>query len=372
MKTIAISLNTTWNIYNFRLGLIKALQKEGYKVIAISPKDEYVQKLEKDGVEHHHIDMNNKGANPLEDLKLIFDYYRLFKKIDPDIVLSYTIKPNIYGSFASLFLKIPIVCNVSGLGTVFLNNSLSSKIAKQLYKVAFKIPKKVFFQNKDDRDLFVKNKLIDIKITDILPGSGIDTTKFAPIDIKREDEKTRFLMIARLVSDKGLYEYLKAAELIKQKYTNVEFLLLGAFYPGNPTAITKDELDLWIKKGIVNYLGVSDYVKEEIAKVDCVVLPSYREGLSRVLLESAAMAKPIITTDVPGCKDVVDDGINGFLCKVKDYKDLAKKMERFLKTDEKERLLMGKQSRKKICENFAEEVVIEKYLKLLKNILQNH
>lgn len=369
LKKIAISLNTAWNIYNFRLGLIKALQKEGYKVIAIAPKDEYAKKLEDEGVKFFDIKINNKGTNPIEDMKLIFDYVKVYKKAKPDVILSYTIKPNIYGSIAAGIVKIPVISNISGLGTVFLNNSITSKIARSLYKIGLRFPKKVFFQNRDDRDLFVKYKLVDIKKTDLLPGSGIDTQKFAPIEIQRDDNKLKFLMIARLVKDKGLYEYLKAAEELKQKYKDVEFLLLGAFYPGNPTAITKEELNEWVKIGIVNYLGVSDNVKEEIAKVDCVVLPSYREGLSRVLLEAAAMAKPIVTTDVPGCKDIIEDGINGFLCQVKNYKDLAEKIEKMMNLSEAKRKKMGQKGREKILKEFNEEIVIRKYLNSIIKIL---
>ena len=368
MKIIALSINTAWNIYNFRLGLIKALQKEGYKLVAIAPKDSYSKKLEKKGIKVFDIKMNNKGTNPIEDLKLIIDYVNIYKTLKPDLVLSYTIKPNIYGSIAAGILKIPVISNISGLGTVFLNDSMTSKIARNLYKIGLKFPKRVFFQNGDDRDLFIKYKLVDPKKTDLLPGSGIDTNKFAPREMQRDDKKIKFLMIARRVGDKGLYEYLQAAETIKKKYKNVEFLLLGAFYPRNPTAITKKELNKWIHRGIINYLGESDEVYKEIEKVDCVVLPSYREGLSRVLLEASSMAKPIVTTNVPGCKEVVKEGINGFLCKSKDYKDLAHKMEKIINLSEKERKMMGRKGREKIVKEFDEEIVIRKYIEIIKNL----
>jgi len=368
MKTIAISLNTTWNIFNFRLGLIKALQQEGYKVVAIAPKDEYVDRLEEEKVSCYHIDINNKGTNPIEELKLIYNYIKLYKSINPDVILSYTIKPNIYGSIAAGILNIPAISNISGLGTVFLNDNISSKIARNLYKIGLRFPKKVFFQNSDDRDLFIKYKLVDLQKTDLLPGSGIDTTKFVPVKIKRDDNKIKFLMIARLVGDKGLYEYLDAAKILKHTYTNTEFLLLGAFYPGNPTAITQEGLQKWIDKDIINYLGVSDNVKDEIAKVDCVVLPSYREGLSRVLLEAGSMAKPIVTTDTAGCRDIVTDGVNGYLCKVKDANSLASAMEKIINLDTKDRVKMGSLGREKIVNEFDESIVIDKYIKAMKDI----
>jgi len=368
-KTIAIIINTTWNIYNFRKGLIQALQKEGYKVIAISPKDEYAKKLEEIGCKHFHIDIDNKGTNPIKDMKLILDYYKLFKKHNIDLVLGYTIKPNIYGSFASGLANIPIITNISGLGTVFLNNNFSSKIAKLLYKIALKIPKKVFFQNRDDLELFVKLNLVNKNKARVIPGSGIDTNKFFPATINKKDGKTKFLLIARLIRDKGVFEYIEAAKIIKEKYPNTEFAILGSFYLQNPTALTKEELKKWENEGIIKYLGVSDNIKDIIAQYDCIVLPSYREGLSRVLLEAASMAKPIITTNVPGCRDVVEDGVNGFLCEVKNSKSLSNAIEKFLTLSNEEREIMGQKGREKVIKEFDEKVVIDIYLEEIKNIL---
>ena len=369
--TIAIAINTSWNIFNFRLGLLKALQKEGYKIIAIAPKDAYSEKLEALGFEYHEIKMNNKGTNPLEDAKLIYDFYKLYKEIAPDVLLQYTIKPNIYGSMAAGILGIPVISNISGLGTVFLNDNLSSKVARFLYKVALKVPKKVFYQNAHDRELFVQSNLVKESKTDLLPGSGIDTEKFKPVDIQNSHSDTiKFLFIARLVKDKGLEEYVEAARQIKSKWipnqvendVEVEFCILGSFYPGNPTAITEEEMKVWEEEGSVKYMGSSDDVKSLIAKADCIVLPSYREGLSRVLLEAASMAKPIITTNVPGCKEVVDDGVNGYLCEVKDADSLAKQMEKMILLTTEQRKEMGKKGRKKVIIEFDEKIVIEKYL----------
>jgi len=370
---IAISINTTWNIYNFRLGLIKALLNKGYEVYAISPYDEYAKKLETIGVKHIDIKINNKGTNPLEDIKLINNYYKIFRNIKPDIILLYTIKPNIYGSLAAGILSIPVISNISGLGTVFLNNNLFYKLARLLYKIALKIPKKVFFQNGHDRDLFIKLKLVDISKTDILPGSGINTNKFEPLKIINDNKKIKFLFIGRLLKDKGLIEYVEAARMIKngklkienEKYKNIEFHILGAFYSGNPTAIIESEMERWEKENIIKYLKTSDNVKAVIANHDCIVLPSYREGLSRVLLEAASMAKPIITTDVPGCKEVVNDGVNGLLCKVKDAKDLADKMIKMINLKEEERIKMGKAGREKVVREFDEKILINKYMELI-------
>ncbi|MEA1954188.1 MAG: glycosyltransferase family 4 protein [Campylobacterota bacterium] len=376
-KTVAIVINTSWNIFNFRVGLLKALVKEGYKIVAIAPRDDYSEKLEALGFEYHNIDINNKGTNPVEDTKLVFAFYKLYKEVAPDIILQYTIKPNIYGSMAAGMLSIPVISNISGLGTVFLNDSISSKIARMLYKIALKVPKKVFYQNSHDRELFMDSKLVKADKTDLLPGSGIDTEKFKPIKTERDDEVIKFLFIARLVRDKGLGEFVQAARTIQhskfkiQNYKKLpEFHILGAFYPGNPTAITEEEMKDWEDDGSVKYLGTSDDVKSLIAEADCVVLPSYREGLSRVLLEAASMAKPIITSNVPGCKEVVNDGVNGYLCEVKDADSLAEQMKKMIFLYDEERLEMGRKGREKVIREFDEKLVIGKYKEAIGVILE--
>lgn len=368
MKTIAIVINTSWNIFNFRVGLLKALQKEGYKIVCIAPLDKYSKKLQQLGFEYYDIKINNKGINPIEDIKLIKNYYNLYKKINPDVILQYTIKPNIYGSIAARLLFKKVISNISGLGTVFLNDKVSSKIARWLYKVSL-VKNTVFFQNSEDRDIFVNNKLVKKEQTDLLPGSGINIEVYRPSENFVENENLTFMMIARLVKDKGIVEYIEAIKIIKEKYENVEFKLLGSLYPGNPTAVSNDELDSWIDQGLINYLGHSDDVKSEILKVDCIILPSYREGLSRVLLEAAALAKPIITTNVPGCKDVVDDGVNGLLCKVKSADNLASKIEIMILLPKEELVSMGQKGREKIVNEFEEKIVVNKYLETIKTLI---
>lgn len=376
MKTIVISINTSWNIFNFRLGLLKALQKEGYRIVAVAPTDDYSEKLEALGFDFYNIDINNKGTNPLEDAKLVVAFYKLYKQIAPDVILQYTIKPNIYGSIAAGILAIPVISNISGLGTVFLNDSFSSKIARMLYKIALTIPKKVFYQNSHDRELFIDSGLVKEEKTDLLPGSGIDTEKFKPtVSAEKENNTVRFLFIARLVRDKGLVEFVEAAKQIIESSTNkkqpsIKFAILGAFYPGNPTAITEDEMQKWEEEGIVKYIGVSDDVKSVINKYDCIVLPSYREGLSRVLLEAASMAKPIVTTNVPGCKEVVDDGANGYLCDVKDAGSLKEAMEKMISHTNDERREMGQKGREKVITEFDEKLVIEKYKEAISDLLK--
>jgi len=383
-KTVAIVINTSWNIFNFRLGLLKALQEEGYKIVVIAPKDDYAEKLEAEGFAYYNIGINNKGTNPLEDLRLVLAFRKLYKEVTPDVILHYTIKPNIYGSMAAGMLGIPVISNISGLGTVFLNDSISSKIARFLYKVALKVPKKVFFQNAHDRDLFIDSNLVRESKTDLLPGSGIDTEKFKPmaVDSKSDSDSdsdggVRFLFIARLVKDKGLGEFVQAAQIIKnfelriKNYKKLpEFHILGAFYPGNPTAITEEQMQEWEEEGIVSYLGVSDDVQSVIGDYDCIVLPSYREGLSRVLLEAASMAKPIIATNVPGCKEVVEDGVNGYLCKVKDAESLAEQMKKMMDLSVEKRHVMGRLGREKVKAEFEESIVIAKYKEVIAAVFE--
>ena len=239
-----------------------------------------------------------------------------------------------------------------------------------MYKLALKNSKRVFFQNRDDFELFLNEGLVEKKICDILPGSGVDTQKFKPIQREKKDKFFRFLLIARILWDKGIGEYVEAAKIIRQKYKNVKFQLLGGIGVDNPTAISKKIIDKWVKDEIIEYLGETDDVRKFIYRADCIVLPSYREGTSRVLLESASMEKPLIATNVPGCKEVVEDGINGYLCKVKDSKDLASKMEKMLNLSEENRALMGKKGREKIVKEFDEKIVINKYLETISQILR--
>lgn len=368
-KKIIIVSNTSWSLFNFRFSLAKELEKYGYEIILIAPYDEYSEKLKQE-FEYHNIWMNNKGTNPKEDIKTTFEFYKLYKKIKPDIVLHYTIKPNIYGTLAANILGIKTINNIAGLGTLFIKQNFVTKIAKYLYKYSQSKANKIFFQNHDDYEMFTNEKLVDINKCDILPGSGVDTNKFIPIKYNKTDNIFRFLLIARMLWDKGVGEYVEAAKIIRSKYQNVEFQLLGFLDVQNNSAISKEQMQSWVEEGFVNYLGTSDNVKEEIAKADCVVLPSfYREGTPRTLLESASMAKPIITTDNVGCRDVVDDGINGYLCEVKNPEDLADKMEMMLSLSDKQRDDMGKAGREKMIKEFDEKIVIDKYLEAIREII---
>jgi len=365
-KRISIVSNVSWNLYNFRLSLMNAMRDAGFEVIAIAPYDNYSQKIIDAGFEFHDIKMNAQGINPLQDLRTTYQFYKLFKKISPDVLCQYTIKPNIYGSLMASILNIKMINNIAGLGTLFIKDTFITKIAKLLYKVSQSNADRVFFQNRDDFNFFVDKGIVNPLRCDVLPGSGVDTNRFIP-HYKVESQKIRFLLIARMIWEKGIGEYVNAAREIKKTYPHVEFCLLGFLDVENPGAITKKEMDEWVNEGVINYLGVSDRVDEVIKSADCVVLPSYyREGTPKTLLESGSAGKPIITTDNVGCRDVVDDGINGYICEPRSWKDLAVKIEKFLALTHEERLEMGKRSREKIVREFDEKIVIDKYLELLR------
>lgn len=374
MKKIAIVVNNSWSAWNMRANLGFAFKNKGYEVVFICPYDKYSENIKKH-FEYIDIKINPKGTNPLEDLKTIYRYYKMYKRIKPDIVLQYTIKPNIYGTIAASMLNIPTINNIAGLGTLFIKQNFVTKIAKFLYKFSQKRATKIFFQNQDDFKMFIDEKLVQKEKCDVLPGSGVDIEKFMPVE-KEDDGIFRFLLIGRMLWDKGVGEYVEAANIIKslelknENYNKIEFELLGELGVLNLTAIGQEQMNYWVDNGLIKYLGKSDNVSEEIAKVDCVVLPSYREGTPRTLLEAASMAKPIVTTDVPGCRDVVDDGINGYLCEMKNANDLADKMQKMLSLTFEEREAMGKAGRKKIVKEFDEKIVIEKYLKAIESILK--
>ncbi|MCS6821744.1 MAG: glycosyltransferase family 4 protein [Microscillaceae bacterium] len=367
---IAIVLNTSWNIYNFRQGLVQSLLQEGHQIIAIAPYDKYSEKLVEMGCEYKPVKLQNKGSNPFKDLQFTWQLFKIFRETSPDIVLQFTIKPNIYGTFAARLLNIPVVNNVCGLGTVFLRKGLTSLVAKLLYKLAFWFPEKVFFQNEEDLKLFVEKRLVDYKITDLVPGSGIDLNKFQPQEKPTKNKEFTFLMIARLLYDKGIMEYVEAANILKNKGIEARFQILGAVEEDANLGVSQKIVEQWVENGIIEYLGTTDDVTQYIAQADCVVLPSYREGTPRSLLEAASMAKPLIATNIAGCKQTIDHGVNGFLCEIKNSYDLAHQMEKMYKLPSEKLQAMGKASRKKVEREFDERFVIKKYLHTIAEIAQ--
>lgn len=364
---IAVVLNTSWNIYNFRMNFLRELLAEGHEIHTVAPVDDYTKHLTDEGCIHHRIKMDSRGANPIRDSALILELFLIYKKIRPDIILHFTIKPNVYGTIAASLLKIPVINNVCGLGTVFLKRNLVSAIAILLYRISFRFAYKVFFQNPDDLELFVNRKLVSRKAAELLPGSGIDLKKFAPVEFSRNDKFT-FLLISRLITDKGVLEYIEAVKKLKALGLNAHFQVLGAKDPQHKRGIKLETIDQWISEQTIEYLGTTNDVREYIHKADCIVLPSYREGTPRTLLEAASSSKPIIATDVPGCNHVVVDHFNGLLCKIKDANDLASKMQMIAGLEDKILKQFGINGRLKMEAEYNESFVINKYLSSLNQV----
>jgi glycosyltransferase involved in cell wall biosynthesis len=270
---IAIVLNTSWNIYNFRMNFVRSLLTQGYEVHTIAPTDDYVQFLTEEGCVHHPVRMDSRGVNPIKDTGLIFELLGIYRKVKPDIILHYTIKPNVYGTIAASILGIPVINNVCGLGTVFLKKNLVSAIALLLYRISFRFPRKVFFQNQDDLNLFLNKKLVPRQVVDLLPGSGIDLEKFSPMTFNRNDKFT-FLLISRLITDKGILEYIEAVRKLKQEGINARFQLLGSMDVEHKRGIQANVIQQWIDSDTIEYLGSTDDVRSFIAGADCIVLPS--------------------------------------------------------------------------------------------------
>lgn len=371
MKVIIV-LNTAWNLFNFRAGLIQTLVANGYEVVAVAPNDKYAENVSQLGCRFIPLYMDNGGVHPGRDLLLFWRFWWLLFRERPNIYLGYTIKPNIYGAFAAQILGIPVVNNISGLGSTLISKGFLAKIVRFMYLVVLRRSAKVFFQNSDDKKYFIESRLVKASISDLVPGSGIDLNHFMPRPASFEAVgvfKFRFLLVARMLGDKGVYEYVEAAALIKKKWPQVECCLLGFLSANNPTAISSEEMSAWVTEGNIEYLGESDDVRYEISQADCIVLPSYREGLPRTLLEAAALARPIIATNVPGCREVVDHGVNGYLCNVCDSLDLASKMEAMMNLSPSRRYEMGLKGRAKVEIQFDEKIVINKYLSTIKKIL---
>lgn len=372
---IFIAVNTAWNVLNFRASLIEAMVAEGCDVVAVAPDDAYSARLSELGCRFVALPIDNQGTHPLRDLLLFFRFWLLLRRERPDVLFAFTVKPNIYGSLAAGLLGITVVNNIAGLGAVFIKGGWLVRIVRSLYRLALRRSAKVFFQNGDDRTLFIDAGLVNPEQAELLPGSGIDLTHFCSYEKSSIPSASfsgrpfRFLLIARMLRDKGVVEYVAAAKQIRAHWPNVECGLLGFLDVQNPAAISTEEMNAWVADGDVRYLGVSDDVRLEIAQADCIVLPSYREGTPRTLLEAAAMAKPIITTDAVGCREVVDDGVNGYLCEVRDVNDLAAKMHAMLGLTVAERAAMGAAGRKKMELEFDEKIVIGKNLDVLRNHL---
>lgn len=370
-KKIVIVANTTWNIYNFRLNVIRELFEQGFEVVVIAPIDKYIHyKKQFPQVAHYPLKrLNRDSVNPIKDIQLLLELNALYKRIQPDVILHYTVKPNIYGGIAARLQKIPSIAVVTGLGYAFIHNGYIEAATKILYRLTSSFHEKIIFENIDDRLLFIKEKLIKSEQGISIKGCGLNVTYFHPYPNGVVREKTIFTFIGRLLYDKGIKEFVDAARILKSQYDNVEFWLVGEIDDKNPAAVKKDDLMSWVKEDIVVYHGATNDVRKFIADSDCIVLPSYREAIARSITEGMAMEKPVITTDTAGCREAVDDGENGFLVPIKNADALAKAMNNVYYLSPEQRHQMGENGRKKALAEFDDRLIAEEIVSIVKLIL---
>ncbi|MEP3145190.1 glycosyltransferase family 4 protein [Qipengyuania citrea] len=358
---IIVTVNAAWNIWNFRRPVIKALIEDGHSVTVLAPPDQSLAMLEQMGCRIEPLQMDSKGLNPVRDFALLLRLRSAFRTHRPDAILSYTIKNNIYGALAARTLGIPFIPNVTGLGTAFLSGGALRHISERLYRAAFNSLTTVFFENSDDRDLFVSRQMLRFDQAYVVPGTGIDLKHFAKADYPSADAAPVFLMIGRLLRDKGVYEFADAARRVKDVYPEARFQLLGPAAAENRTAIDRATVARWEQSPGIEYLGTCEDVRGHIASANCIVLPSYREGAPRTLIEAASMARPLIATDVPGCRSVVNDTETGYLCKPRNGESLAKACVSFLALSRDQQAAFGMAGRRKMEREFGEERVITAY-----------
>lgn len=361
---ILILANSAGGLYHFRFELVKMLLSQNFSVVFCvpNPKDDiYVQKFIEAGAVFIHTPMNRRSVNPFSDNSLIKSYTRIVKDLKPDVILTYTVKPNIYGNYVAAKFKIPVLMNVTGIGTSMISHRLRS-IIKLMYKYACTKAEKVFFQNSSNLDFFLKNKLVRNKKTKLLPGSGVNLQNFQPLEKTISDGKIRFLFIGRLMKEKGVEELLKAARNVILKYPDAVFQLVGGMEEEKYKTYTD-------KNKNIEFLGRSDDVRVQIREADCIINPSYHEGMSNVLQEGAAMGKPLLASNIPGCREIVEDGVNGFLFESKDANDIEEKIVKFIELSEEKRSIMGRNSRSKVEKEFDRSIVVEEYMNAVKTVI---
>ncbi|WP_188505512.1 glycosyltransferase family 4 protein [Parapedobacter pyrenivorans] len=370
---ICLVSNTAWSFVRFRTDVITSLVKANHEVLLLAPEDEFAGQLVSLGARVILLkSLSRKGLNPVKDMMLYWEFRRIYATEKPDVIIQYTIKPNIYSTLAARHYKIPTIAVVTGLGYAFINKGFVTFVARKLYRSAFRKANRVWFLNHDDFDFFVTRRLVNRQKALIIPGEGInclDTFNPELVTVDGEGSLTfKFLFIGRLLYDKGIAEYVAAGRQIKMKYPNVTFSIVGYLNVDNPTAVQESELDTWVQEGWVSYLGAVTDVRPVIANCDCVVLPSYREGMSTTLQESAAMSKPLIATNIAGCKELIDDGRSGFLCHVKDVDSLVSCMERMINLTPTERQSMGQNGRDKMIAEYSIARVISIYSETIAEI----
>ncbi len=371
-KRIVLVSNTSWFIYNFCRGLLTTLKRQGLEVICLAPHDEYSSRLVREfGIAFHAMPMDGKSTGAWGEAKCLFWLFRRLHELSPDFVLNYTIKANIYSGLACRLLRLPYVNTITGLGTAFLHDAWLFRQARRLYGAANAGALQVFFLNSDDLQLFADTGLLSAVDYRLLPGAGIDVTRFAFAPLPTELPFT-FVMVARLLGDKGVREYVRAAESVRQRYPESRFLIVGPKGVSNRTAITEDEISVWRQRGVIEYVGAQEDVRPWLRQAHVLVLPSYREGMPSTVLEAAAIGRPAIVSDVPGCRQAVVAGETGWLCQAKDADSLAERMLACLELPHSTLAEAGMVARRRVEREFSQEIVISGYLACLEMAPLNH
>ena len=361
---VVLVSNTSWYLYNFRRGTLCALREAGFSVVALSPTDQFSQRLEDElGVRHQHLNLDGKGTSVLGEGRSFVSLALTLRRMKPAFVFNFTVKANIYSGLACRALGIAYANNVSGLGTAFLHDSWLFRRVRALYGFANRGARRVFFQNQEDHRLFHAHGLLKATPTTVLPGSGMDLTRFAFSPLP--DGPLTFVMVARLLGDKGVREYAGAAAQVRKAHPDVRCLLVGPLGISNRTAITADEVTAWVNAGQLAYAGETDDIQPFIRQAHVLVLPSYREGMPRTVLEAAAMGRPAIVSDVPGCRHAIRADETGRLCEVRNADSLAQQMLNAVKRPREQLAEAGLKARALMEAEFDEAIVIRAYLSCL-------
>lgn len=358
MKKILILANNDVGLFKFRKELIEELLKENEVYISL-PYGTSVEPLIKMGCKFIHTPIDRRGINPIIDFKLLLAYKKIFKQVKPELVITYTIKPNIYGSMIAKNCKVNYAVNITGLGTAFQNNNLLKKLVIYMYKCALKKVKVVFFENIENKEIFVDEKIVEEKKTCCLNGAGVNLEEYPFTPYPLESELIRFLFIGRIMKEKGIDEFLYAAKELKKEYPNVEFDIVGPMEERY-----KDIIDKYVDDKIINYYGFQEDVRPFIARCHCFVLPSYHEGMANTLLEAGAMGRPLITSDIHGCKETICN--NGYIVNSEDKENLHSIMKKFIEDNYSQKIEMGSNSRKYMKKIFDKKIIIKNTLRGLK------
>lgn len=372
MKSIILSANSSWYLYNFRASTISTLLSKDFTVICIAPKDKYSKKLIELGALWEDINIDPSGKNPFKDLIFLRSLHKRFSYHMPVAVFNFTIKNNIYGAIAARLLRLDAYSNITGLGTAFLNSPILSIIAKTLYKFSQSKCIKVFCQNEEDLFFLEKNKLVPKEKLILLPGSGVDTDRFHP-RASRQDKSPplKLLFAGRIIKDKGLIELINSVKIINYDRINCELWLVGFADVNNSSAIPIHEINSWNNLPGIKYFGSSDNIEDFLSQIDVAILPSYREGMPKFLLEAGAMEIPSITTDVPGCRNIIKHNFNGLVCNPRDELSLTNAISTMINMPHAKRLELGINARSLVKRKFDEKIVISKTLEPLFQSMTN-